>query len=213
MDKNYYNYYNYYNNYKNQYNYNHYQNNYDYNNNYNNNNNYNYNYNYNSYNNYNNISTIKKNYQITLVELNDIFQINNISINYWGKEAYYSYNALKNIICQNLSFCIKNNNEIIGFCLMTMINDLEYEIYLLAVKPEYVNMKFGQTILIFSIKNAYNKGINIFKLHVSKTNYPALHLYKKLGFKPIKIIQNYYKNLITNNEKDKDAYEMFLSYF
>ena len=196
MEKNYYNY-----------------NNYPYNNNYNYNYNYNYNNNYNFYNNYNNFYTLNQKSQITLVTLNDISQINYISTKYWGKDGFYTYNELKNIICQNLSFCIKINYEIIGFCLMTMLNDIECEIFLLAVKPEYINMKFGQTILIFSIKNASNRGIKIFKLHVSITNFPAMHLYKKLGFKTIKIIKNYYKTLKTNNEKDKDAYEMFLATF
>ena len=170
----------------------------------NNNNNYNYDNNYNY---------ILNNNYISLITIDDISQINYISTAYWGYDGLYEFNELKKIICQNLSFCIKIKFEIIGFCLVSKLNDFRCEIFLIAVKPGFVNMKFGNKILSYCIQNAYKNGIKIFQLHVSKTNEPAIHLYSNLGFKVVRTIKKYYKKLITYNENDRDAYVMRLNRF
>ena len=166
----------------------------------------------NNYNNDNNYYIQNNNY-IALVTLDDISQINYISTAYWGNDGFYTISDLKKIIRQNLSYCIKIKLEIIGFCLVSMINDIECEIFLIAIKPGFINMKFGNKILSHCIKNAYKNGIKIFQLHVSKTNEPAIHLYKKLGFKVVKLIKKYYTTMITYNENDKDAYLMRFNTF
>jgi ribosomal protein S18 acetylase RimI-like enzyme len=169
---------------------------------FNNNNNINNNYNY-----------ILNNNYISLITLDDISQINYISTAYWGYDGLYDFDDLKEIICQNLSFCIKIKFEIIGFCLVSKINNFKCEIFLIAVKPGFINMKFGNKILSYCIQNAHKNGIKIIQLHVSKTNEPAIHLYSNLGFKVVRTIKKYYKTLITFNENDRDAYIMRLNIF
>ena len=165
-------------------------------------------------NNNNNIyNYILNNNYISLITLDDISQINYISTAYWGYDGLYDFDDLKEIICQNLSFCIKIKFEIIGFCLVSKINNFKCEIFLIAVKPGFINMKFGNKILSYCIQNAHKNGIKIIQLHVSKTNEPAIHLYSNLGFKVVRTIKKYYKTLITFNENDRDAYIMRLNTF
>ena len=164
-------------------------------------------------NNNNNYNYILNNNYISLITLDDISQINYISTAYWGYDGLYDFDDLKEIICQNLSFCIKIKFEIIGFCLVSKINNFKCEIFLIAVKPGFINMKFGNKILSYCIQNAHKNGIKIIQLHVSKTNEPAIHLYSNLGFKVVRTIKKYYKTLITFNENDRDAYIMRLNTF
>ncbi len=168
---------------------------------------------FNNNNNNNIYNYILNNNYISLITLDDISQINYISTAYWGYDGLYDFDDLKEIICQNLSFCIKIKFEIIGFCLVSKINDFKCEIFLIAVKPGFINMKFGNKILSYCIQNAHKNGIKIIQLHVSKTNEPAIHLYSNLGFKVVRTIKKYYKTLITFNENDRDAYIMRLNTF
>jgi ribosomal protein S18 acetylase RimI-like enzyme len=168
---------------------------------------------FNNNNNNNIYNYILNNNYISLITLDDISQINYISTAYWGYEGLYDFDDLKEIICQNLSFCIKIKFEIIGFCLVSKLNDFKCEIFLIAVKPGFINMKFGNKILSYCIQNAHKNGIKIIQLHVSKTNEPATHLYSNLGFKVVRTIKKYYKTLITINENYRDAYIMRLNTF
>lgn len=93
----------------------------------------------------------------------DINQINDISKEHWPEDGDYGYKTLKWVIDQGLSFCIKKENNVIAFCLITEQNR-KLSIYLIAVKKG-------------------NEGRAV-------TN--AIKMYKKFKFKIKKYISQYY---------------------
>lgn len=146
-----------------------------------------------------------------IVELtpSDIKSINSVCLTYWGEESLYQENVLGNIISQNLSYGIKILGDLIAFCLLKKVGK-NCVIFLLAVKPDYTNQGLGKTILSFCLKNAMNKGLNKFSLHVQDTNKIAIYLYEKFGFVKQKLIKNYYRG--ENYLESKNAFLMVLKH-
>ena len=111
----------------------------------------------------------------------DINQINDISKEHWPEDGDYGYKTLKWVIDQGLSFCIKKENNVIAFCLITEQNR-KLSIYLIAVKKG-------------------NEGRAV-------TNAIAIKMYKKFKFKIKKYISQYYN---TSNKEENNAYKMILN--
>ena len=111
----------------------------------------------------------------------DINQINDISKEHWPEDGDYGYKTLKWVIDQGLSFCIKKENNVIAFCLITEQNR-KLSIYLIAVKKG-------------------NEGRAV-------TNAIAIKMYKKFKFKIKKYIPQYYN---TSNKEENNAYKMILN--
>lgn len=144
---------------------------------------------------------------VELATSEDILQINEISKSHWEEDGDYDYNTLKKIIEQGYSFCLKNKEEVLAFCLIEIRKDL-CEIYLIAVKKGYTGKGYGKAILGYSISNARCNGYTSFKLHTSVTNIIAINLYSKFGFVITREKLKYYK---TSKEEDNDAYVMELN--
>ena len=75
----------------------------------------------------------------------DLEAINDISIDHWGDEGNYGFKRLKHLSDKGYSFCLKNNNEIVAFCIVD-IDDDKCEIYLLAVKKGNEGKGYGTAI-------------------------------------------------------------------
>ena len=86
----------------------------------------------------------------------------------------------------------EKDNEIVGFIGYSVYYDRS-EIDYLYVLEEYRNMDIAKSLLNYVIQKCKNKCINI-TLEVNENNFIAIELYKKMGFREIKIIDNYYKN-------------------
>ena len=152
---------------------------------------------------------VNKNFQPIPMTFKDIPQIIEIYKSYWGVRGLYKVSTLIKILNENLSFALKIENEIIGFCLMDYCPQTKItEVVLLCVKEEYKGNHFGEYLLSFCINYCKNLKFKKFSLHVSTTNNPALRLYSKLGFKAIKIIKNYYHD---EEPKNNNAYYMVLN--
>ena len=108
----------------------------------------------------------------------DLEAINDISIDHWGDEGNYGFKRLKHLSDKGYSFCLKNNNEIVAFCIVD-IDDDKCEIYLLAVKKGNEGKGYGTAIFGYAIQYARNNGFHLFTLHVNTSNKAAIHLYKK----------------------------------
>ena len=150
-----------------------------------------------------------KNIEPTRMRIEDIPQIADIFISYWGTMCLYEDYVFEGIIRQNLSYVYKIDDEIIAFCLV------EYKyatdtivISLLCVKKEYKGNHLGKNLLSFCINNCNELELNNFALHVSTTNTPALKLYTKLGFVITDFIKHYYRD---EAPEDSDAYLMTLN--
>ena len=136
----------------------------------------------------------------------DIEQINEISKEHWPEDGDYGYKTLKWVIDQGFSFCIKKDNKVIAFCLITE-QKRKLSIYLIAVKKGNEGRGLGKNIMSHALTNARNKGYSYFKLNVSVTNTIAIKMYKKFKFKIKKYISQYYN---TSNKEENNAYKMIL---
>jgi len=96
------------------------------------------------------------------------------------------------ILNSDFNFLLKDKGKIIGyFCSLITGNIIHITNF--AIVKKYQNKGIGylffNTLLQFFIKN----NSPTFFLEVRKSNKKAIHLYKKLGFNIVKVIQNYYK--------------------
>lgn len=65
-------------------------------------------------------------------------------------------------------------------------------IYGLAVSPHFQGRKLGQLLLTHAIERLLEKEIKTIVLEVRTDNTAAIKLYKKLGFSPCRVIENFY---------------------
>ena len=156
-----------------------------------------------------NIERIIKNIKPIRMKLEDIPQVAEIFISYWGTMCLYKNSTFERIINQNFSCVYKIKDEVIALCLM------EYnckknimEVVLLCVKKEFKGHHLGKSLLDFCINYCCEYGYTNFSLHVSTTNNPAFNLYTKFGFKIKEFFESYYSD---EKPEDSDAYYMELN--
>ena len=156
----------------------------------------------------NDIETIAENVKPIKMQIEDLPQIADIFISYWGTQCLYSDFVFERIINQELSFVYKIEDEVIAFCLMEYDykNDI-INIDLLCVKKDYKGKHLGKSLLSFCINYSKDLKYTRFALHVSTTNIVAYNLYKKLGFVICEYIEKYYSD---EKPEDSNAYYMIL---
>ena len=88
-----------------------------------------------------------------------------------------------------LMYLYEEDNIIKGFIICNHLYE-KMEILLLFVKDEFRNQGIGRKLVeyLYSLSE-------IITLEVSVENYPALHLYEKLGFKEVGKRSKYYKGI------------------
>ena len=96
--------------------------------------------------------------------------------------------------------CLKNENEVIGYYDIYFMYE-NADIIQIAVKKEHQGNKYGSLLLEDLIKRAKERNVEFIHLEVKKTNIIALNLYKKFGFKEVRIRNKYYSD-------GEDAIEM-----
>ena len=155
------------------------------------------------------IKRIIQNIKPIKMVVEDIPQIAEIFVSYWGDMCLYDDCTFISIIEQNLSYVYKIQNKIIAFCLSEYCEDKDLiEIDLLCVRKGFQGFHLGNSLLSFCI-NYYNEfGFKNISLHVSTTNYKAFRLYRKLGFEIRHFIARYYSD---EKPEDSDAYYMTLN--
>ena len=88
-----------------------------------------------------------------------------------------------------LMYLYEEDNIIKGFIICNHLYE-KMEILLLFVKDEFRNKGIGKKL----VEHLYSLS-EIITLEVSVENYPALHLYEKLGFKEVGRRSKYYKGI------------------
>ena len=129
-------------------------------------------------------------------DLNDIENCGSVSL-----PIYYNKSELK-ILLYDTNFIIYKaviDNMFCGF-VIGKISDNRLHIMSFAVYPHFRRLKVG-TNLIYKIKEIY-KNYQI-TLNVQNTNIDAINFYLNNNFINIKLVKNYYSNLI-----NKDAFLM-----
>ena len=107
-------------------------------------------------------------------------------INLEDFDDFWNINILKNDLESENSFYIiaEFENKIVGFAGINFILD-EAHIANIAVKKDKRNLKIGSKLLETLIDEAKDKA-SFLTLEVNEQNLPAIHLYKKYGFKTIR---------------------------
>ena len=110
-------------------------------------------------------------------------------------DDFWTYNILKDeLLSENsIYFCVKNNDEIVGFAGIKIILD-EADIMNIVIKKSFRNLGIGSMLLKFLVNKAKELNIHHINLEVNSSNLIAIHLYEKFGFKNVGIRNKYYNN-------------------
>ena len=110
-------------------------------------------------------------------------------------DDFWTYNILKDeLLSENsIYFCVKNNDEIVGFAGIKIILD-EADIMNIVIKKSFRNLGIGSMLLKFLVNKAKELNIHHINLEVNSSNLIVIHLYEKFGFKNVGIRNKYYNN-------------------
>ncbi len=86
----------------------------------------------------------------------------------------------------------EENDQVIGFIMMSSSFTLESHILDLCVDPLYQRKGQGESLLKFAMSHAKSHHIGIIYLEVRRSNVNAIRLYHKLGFVQIAERAHYY---------------------
>ena len=118
---------------------------------------------------------------LNLLWLNKYFKVEN-------KDTELLNNCQENIIDKGGYIFIALLNEIpVGCFALIKKNETSYELGKMAVSEKYQGLKIGQKMLAYAIDFAKQKDCRKIELYSSTKLDTALHIYKKLGFKKIKL--------------------------
>ena len=135
-----------------------------------------------------------KDIDIEEMSLNDLEKIKDILISDF--DDFWNYNILKDELeSPNSKYIIAktNDGEIIGFAGIKIIINTA-DIMNIVVKKSWRNQGVGNFLLNNLVSICKDLNLLSLSLEVNEDNYPAIHLYKKFGFKNIGLRKNYYKN-------------------
>ena len=135
-----------------------------------------------------------KDIDIEEMSLNDLEKIKDILISDF--DDFWNYNILKEELeSPNSKYIIAktNDGEIIGFAGIKIIINTA-DIMNIVVKKSWRNQGVGNFLLNNLVSICKDLNLLSLSLEVNEDNYPAIHLYKKFGFKNIGLRKNYYKN-------------------
>ncbi|MHA1723589.1 MAG: GNAT family N-acetyltransferase [Promethearchaeota archaeon] len=129
----------------------------------------------------------------------DLPEIMKIEYQIFKKEAFPEY-FMRRLLKNHLIFFILFENkdkmrELIGYITVLQVGHNSANIINLAIKPNAQNKKYGSLLLDYTIKKIkMMKNIKKILLNVKTKNAIAVHLYRKMNFKIVKILKNYYSN-------------------
>lgn len=130
--------------------------------------------------------------QYTPEDKNKVHEINELSLEISFQYYYDLFHERE----PELFLIAEHKNEIIGFILvksgMNFGEKLSALIYAIAVSPKYRSLGVGTQLVNAICIELQRKQIKKFFLHVRVTNKRAIDFYKRLGFKIIKEIKEFY---------------------
>ena len=134
-----------------------------------------------------------KHLKIMPMTLEDLNQISNILISDF--DDYWNYDTLRNELkTENSNYLVaKMNEEIVGFAGIKVMID-EADVMNIVVKKTFRNQGIGTLLLKKLMDLSKELNFTSITLEVMEENYPAIHLYKALGFTQIGIRKNYYQD-------------------
>ena len=95
--------------------------------------------------------------------------------------------------------------EIVGTCALLKVTDTTYELGKMAVTEKVQGLKIGQYLCQAAIAEAKVKGAATLELYSHRSLQPALHIYRKLGFRDVPCPPSGYKRSDVKMELDLTA--------
>ena len=95
--------------------------------------------------------------------------------------------------------------EMVGTCALLKINDTTYELGKMAVTEKVQGLKIGQYLCQAAITEAKALGATNLELYSHRSLQPALHVYRKLGFRDVPCPPSGYKRSDIKMELDLTA--------
>lgn len=125
----------------------------------------------------------------TKEHVNEIFEIEKQSFS-----TPYTLKMIEDMLNDDkYLYLLAKSDEICGFVGVNIILD-EADITNVAVLQKYQGQKIGEKLMQAIILELRKRAVIKLHLEVRESNQKAINLYEKLGFKPIYIRKNYYKN-------------------
>ncbi len=121
---------------------------------------------------------------------NECLELDQIALNgLWNNEQWIKELSNPRRICLG----IYKNSRLVAFVCSLLISD-ELNVTAIAVHPQNRRIGLGENILSSLIEKAKKMGAKKVFLETKSTNYSAIGLYKKLGFKSVRNRKNYYRD-------------------
>lgn len=129
-------------------------------------------------------------------------------------EADPSEPHIRSYMTGSWCFVAKNNNEVIGVCVVKPINSNQAELFNIAVLPQYQNKGIGTTLLTFVLTQLKTKEVRRVELGTGSFGY-QLTFYQRHGFRVDSIIKdhfitNYVKPIYENDVQHIDMLRLYI---
>lgn len=121
-------------------------------------------------------------------DIERIMEIETGNENSWSRESFL-FEFEKSSHSRNIALCI--NGLIVAYCVAWVILD---EVHIGQITVDKGHRRQGNAEKLLNYLFYEYQSLRSFHLEVSKKNYTALSLYKKMGFKEKAIRKNYYKD-------------------
>lgn len=127
-------------------------------------------------------------------ELSQVLELDQICFGgFWSLDGYRREIDSPNSTLLIITIPDNNETKVIGLGCFWVILE-EAHITLLAVYPDFQGQGLGKLLLFSLLEDAVKRKLERATLEVKETNYIALSLYEKFGFKIAGKRKNYYKN-------------------
>jgi ribosomal-protein-alanine N-acetyltransferase len=127
---------------------------------------------------------------LSLNNLPDVLSIERVSFSEPWSEGLF----LREMRHRNSHFVVfRLNLEVMGYGGFWLVRD-EAHITNIAVHPLYRGQGYGAMILEHLLDTAVSRRASMATLEVRETNFIALNLYKKFGFRPVALQKGYYSD-------------------
>ncbi|MEM1509032.1 MAG: ribosomal protein S18-alanine N-acetyltransferase [Thermofilaceae archaeon] len=138
-------------------------------------------------------------------KVDDLDTIHSIELKCFGQDAYgLALLQIYQVISLNTFLVAEYEGAVVGYVIGTLEARGEGHVVSIGVHPNY-RRKGVATALLNEVINRFNaRGVRIVKLEVRVSNFPAINLYRKLGFEITGIVEKYYSD-------GEDAYMMVKS--
>jgi len=124
----------------------------------------------------------------SIVDADQVYEIERLSFEHpFPKEVIF----IQLFLHSDTSLVVEHNGRVIGYAIAARENG---KLHLLnfAVHPSYRGKGLGKLLLDRIIKLAEKRGLKEVYLEVESDNEIAKALYKKMGFKEVKVLKGYY---------------------